>query len=201
VLQALILKFPAGDEAVSKSLGRLSRAAGAELEAWAGALLTGTGAADDAGLWPFIAAALQVVQTNRSSLDDVASLARYADGEDCPACGALPVASVLKSGGGVEGRRYLHCGLCGIEWRRPRIHCVHCGSGENVSYQSIEDAGACVKAETCDACHGYIKLIAQDKTPAADPFADDIATLGLDLLLNEAGYRRLGSNFFLMTVD
>ena len=33
--------------------------------------------------------------------------------------------------------------------------------------------------------------------PLADPVADDVATLGLDLLLRDEGWRRLGVNAFL----
>ncbi|HTJ94840.1 MAG TPA: formate dehydrogenase accessory protein FdhE, partial [Pararobbsia sp.] len=45
-------------------------------------------------------------------------------------------------------------------------------------------------AESCDACHCYVKIFAQEKAPEAEPFADDLASLALDLMMNEAGYTR-----------
>jgi FdhE protein len=38
----------------------------------------------------------------------------------------------------------------------------------------------------------------QDKDPLVDPVADDLATLPLDLLVDEAGYERSGPNLFLL---
>ena len=55
-----------------------------------------------------------------------------------------------------------------------------------------------MKAETCESCRGYVKIMHQHKDPALDPVADDVATLGLDLLVREAGYRRGGVNPFLL---
>ena len=55
-----------------------------------------------------------------------------------------------------------------------------------------------VKAETCESCHGYVKILHQHKEPALDPVADDVATLALDLLLRELGYRRGAVNPFLL---
>ena len=43
-------------------------------------------------------------------------------------------------------------------------------------------------AETCDACHTYAKMLYQARDMQLDPFADDLATLGLDLLVADAGW-------------
>ena len=37
-----------------------------------------------------------------------------------------------------------------------------------------------------------------DEIPEADPVADDLATLGLDIAVGEAGYERGGANPFLL---
>jgi FdhE protein len=55
-----------------------------------------------------------------------------------------------------------------------------------------------VKAETCGSCRGYVKILHQHKDPALDPVADDVASLGLDVLLRETGYRRGAVNPFLL---
>lgn len=55
-----------------------------------------------------------------------------------------------------------------------------------------------VKAETCDNCHGYVKVLYQTKDSGLEPLADDVASLGLDLLVREGGYRRGSFNPFLI---
>ncbi|HMX17540.1 MAG TPA: formate dehydrogenase accessory protein FdhE, partial [Rhodocyclaceae bacterium] len=52
--------------------------------------------------------------------------------------------------------------------------------------------------ETCDDCHSYLKIVYQEKAPDADPVADDLATLALDILVYEAGYTRAGPNLLLV---
>ena len=51
-----------------------------------------------------------------------------------------------------------------------------------------------VRAETCDACKSYLKILYREKSPEADPVADDLATLALNLLVDEAGYDRMSPN-------
>jgi FdhE protein len=46
--------------------------------------------------------------------------------------------------------------------------------------------------------HSSLKVLYQQTDPALDPIADDVASLGLDLLVREAGYRRGGVNPFLL---
>jgi FdhE protein len=43
-----------------------------------------------------------------------------------------------------------------------------------------------------------LKLFSPERGPQAEPFADDVATLSLDLLMSEEGYSRGGVNFFLL---
>ena len=71
---------------------------------------------------------------------------------------------------------------------------------ELVSEQAIpiEDGNANVKAETCGACHTYLKVLPQQRDPALDPVADDVASLALDLLVRELGFSRGGVNPFLL---
>ena len=53
------------------------------------------------------------------------------------------------------------------------------------------------RAESCDECHTYLKIFAQEKLFDAEPFADDLASLPLDLMMNEAGYSRAHPHPFL----
>lgn len=66
---------------------------------------------------------------------------------------------------------------------------------------SSRAAKAAIQAETCDSCGHYLKLMHSDRDPFVDPLADDLATLALDLLVSDAGYRRYGVNLMLLIGD
>ncbi len=181
-------------EPLATLLGRIRQASDAQLDAWADALVAADFEHIDAGLAPFIAAALQVQRTAQAARLDPAQLALPEAGYLCPVCGSSPVAGALRTGGGARGLRYLCCSFCATEWHRVRIHCVNCGSSEKVGYYGIEGAGRAVQAEACGECGVYLKLMNREKEPRLDTVADDIATLSLDILMAEEGYARLGFN-------
>ena len=104
---------------------------------------------------------------------------------------------MVRTDDAVNNLRYLHCALCNTEWNRPRATCTACGDEASVAYQQIEHQNGAVRAETCDRCRSYLKIVYQEKDSQVDPVADDLATLALDLLLDEAGYARSGPNFLL----
>jgi FdhE protein len=79
-----------------------------------------------------------------------------------------------------------------------RIKCVLCDSTAGISYQDADGGNSNVKAETCENCRGFVKILHQHKDPALDPVADDVATVGLDMLLRESGDRRGAVNPFLL---
>ncbi|MBI5716420.1 MAG: formate dehydrogenase accessory protein FdhE [Burkholderiales bacterium] len=209
------------------ALARLDGADEVFLERQADALLTGVMAGLDLATAPVVAAALQVLWTHMAIELERAHAARgqthtlpvgkLDDAGICPCCGSRPVASVTRSAGDVAGQRYLHCSLCGTEWNVPRGRCVHCGeaSAEKVAYQSLdradviepdEDSGAraaraSIQAETCDACGHYLKIVHGDRDPMAEPVADDLASITLDLLVAETGKLRHGVNMMLLFGD
>jgi len=115
----------------------------------------------------------------------------------CPSCGGAPVASVLVDRPGAHNARYCVCATCATQWNAVRVTCVLCGSTEGIAYHHIEGHDNGITAETCDACHGYVKLLSQAEHPELDPVADDVASLGLDLMLQDAGWRRGAVNPFL----
>ncbi|MFA7605920.1 MAG: formate dehydrogenase accessory protein FdhE [Rhodocyclaceae bacterium] len=142
---------------------------------------------------PFVAAALQVYWTWMAAQPCLSTLGRLDVPGVCPCCGSLPVASVIHTGQ-YSGVRYLHCSLCNTEWNLVRVNCSACGETDKVSYRIIEGQDSVVRAEVCDDCHGYLKVVHRDKEAQADPVADDLATLALDILVDEAGYLRSGPN-------
>ncbi len=102
------------------------------------------------------------------------------------------------------------CGRCANA--APRVQCSRCGAaGKDIAYQSLvgadagDDAGAAkeaaVRAETCEHCHGYLKILYLEKDPHAEPVADDLGTLALDLLLDERGYERISRNPLLWAAE
>ena len=122
----------------------------------------------------------------------------------CPLCGSLPVASLVYAQMPYQGYRYLHCALCACEWHMVRVQCSQCGAaGKDIAYHSLASAGAAddatpdgvaVRAETCEHCHSYRKILYQEKDPEVDAVADDLASIALDLLLAEQGYARASGN-------
>jgi FdhE protein len=144
----------------------------------------------------YVAAALQVHFARLAARLDPARLVPVGDGA-CPVCGAAPVASAIVGWSGAHGVRFCTCSLCATQWHVVRIKCVLCGSTKGIAYQEIGGGAGTVKAETCESCRGYVKILHQHKEPELEPVADDVATLGLDLLLRDAGYRRGAINPFL----
>ncbi len=175
------------------ALDRLGRLSGQDLDALAGRVLAGRLARLDVPVALFAGAALQVAFTGLAADLAPASVARVEEG--CPVCGASPTAGVVL---GDDKLRYLVCGLCATTWHRTRVECVLCRSGAAVSYLAVEGDEGPARAEACDACQAYLKLLYVERGPLLEPLADDVATLPLDLLAGERGYRRLGQNPYLM---
>ncbi|WP_222845136.1 formate dehydrogenase accessory protein FdhE [Vreelandella nanhaiensis] len=152
------------------------------------------------GLMPLIAAALQVawlrlVRTLPHPPKRPTAEARSL----CPCCGSLPVASVIQIDSKRSGVRYLQCGLCATQWYLERSKCSVCDQSGKLDYLSLEDeAGERLlptQAETCGDCHSYLKIMPCEFDAHAEPLADDLASLALDLLLaEEKQYRRSGFN-------
>ena len=127
---------------------------------------------------------------------DAKSLVPVGDGA-CPSCGGPPVASLVVGWAGAHNSRFCVCSLCATQWNYVRIKCTLCGSTKGISYQHVE-SDKMVRAETCDSCHGYVKILQQIQNPALDPVADDVVSLALDLLVRELGYRRGAVNPFML---
>jgi FdhE protein len=170
-----------------EAIDHLRSAGAAELEGLAADVLAGP--PRDLRTAPFIGAALQAYFTQLASGLDAKAVAATKTG--CPACGSPPVASIVL---GTERVRYLVCSLCAAEWYVPRAQCSICLSGGATSYYSVEGALPGAGAEVCDDCKAYLKVFDLQEAIGADALADDAATLVLDLLVGERGYRRAGVN-------
>lgn len=184
-------------DAAAAALGRVQAAEAASRASMAQAVLADAIPIEALAEHSFVAAALQVHFARTAAGLDAKSLVPVGDGA-CPVCGGPPAASMVVGWQGAHGTRYCGCALCGTLWNYVRIKCALCASTKGIAYQEIEGGPGTVKAETCNSCHGYLKILHQHKDPAVDIIADDVASLGLDLLVREAGFRRGGVNPFLL---
>lgn len=121
----------------------------------------------------------------------------------CPCCGGEAVASVVLTGGDWQGLRYLHCATCNGRWNALRAKCTFCGDQSAIALQHIEGAESGVlhgaRGENCGKCGSYRKLFLLQNQQYADPVADDLASLAVDILLGSEGVQRGGRNPFLLS--
>ena len=111
-------------------------------------------------------------------------------------CGSLPNAGMVRSGGTEHGLRYLCCSLCSSQWHMVRIKCSNCESTHGIDYFILEGSNGAVKPESCDVCGAYLKLLYLEKDNRMEAMADDLATLSLDMLMDNEGKVRGGPNPF-----
>ncbi len=191
-LQAVIADLPAYPAARLKALAHAILRADERL----------TDAAELA-IAPLLGATLQVLWTSQALALRAADLPAGFEDSLCPACGSHPVASIVRIGDAGHGVRYATCSLCACEWHVTRIKCVPCHNTRGIAYQHLEGEGGAlhpaVRAETCPECHASLKIVSMEKDPMVDPFADDLATLALDMLVDDTGFERAGRNLFLFT--
>jgi FdhE protein len=193
-LAATVATDPAAPAAVREAHRRLQGLSPRQTEDQADAILAARPTVIAAATAPFLMAALQVYwvsSVSRLRPEDVPAL--EVPGV-CPACGTLPVASVVRADARSQGYRYLHCGLCATEWHLVRVTCSHCGSTAGIAYHSIEGGSQAIRAESCEQCHTYRKILYQEKDTGVEPVADDLGSLALDLLMTEAGFHRGSGN-------
>jgi FdhE protein len=189
-------------EAAETARAALERTGKADLEVLADRFLEGNVSPQEAAVAVFVAAALQVAWTRMAALLDLADLGVgpgkevEADTGICPACGSPPVAGMIAPGGTKFGHRHLHCSLCATSWRYVRVRCVHCGSTDKISFRNLAGTSF-LRAECCEACLGYSKVFYLESAKALEPLADDLGSLGLDLLVGEEGFARVPNPFVL----
>ncbi|MCZ0737575.1 formate dehydrogenase accessory protein FdhE [Phreatobacter sp. AB_2022a] len=188
-------------EAGRAALRRVTAAGEDEREAMAALLLAGAAPTEAVAEHVYVAAALQLHFTRLAGGLAADRLKPAGEGA-CPSCGAPPVASAVVGWRGAHGTRFATCSLCATQWHVVRIKCTLCGETAKIGYQAVDEGvgegtEALVRAETCDACQAYVKVLQQHRNPDLDPVADDVASLALDLLMRQTGYRRGGLNPFL----
>ncbi|ACK52234.1 formate dehydrogenase accessory protein FdhE [Methylocella silvestris BL2] len=193
------LDQPAAPEPALSLMAALRQCDAGAIEAHADDFLHGEIEPQQIGATLYIAAALQVYFTLSAAALPAASLRLLPQRGLCPCCGSTPVAGVITASGTTPGTRYLYCSLCSTAWNHVRAICITCGESRSLSLKGIEGDSGAIKAEVCDACHSYAKMLYSARDMEVDPYADDLATLGLDLLVTEAGWARHAPNPLLLS--
>jgi FdhE protein len=127
--------------------------------------------------------ALEVVSEKYSKIIEASE---WSEGY-CPICSREPKIGELKD---EEGRRYLFCSQCGLEWPYKRVKCPFCGNEDQqeLAYFTIEDEEK-HRVDVCNECKRYIKTVDLRNTKEeVNLDIEDIATLHLDILANDEGY-------------
>jgi FdhE protein len=213
LLDELLARLP--DSQAREAVHALRSASDGELEQQAERLLHGIMTGLDMRAAPLVAAGLQACFTHMVTAleaargaDRHAPFGRTVDATLCPCCASLPTASAVQIDPRGGTLRYLHCSLCSTQWHMVRIKCSHCESTKGIHYYSLQAShagaagdpasGQAVETETCDECRHYLKIVRADRDRHVEALADDLATVTLDLLTAEAGYRRHGVNLLLL---
>ena len=105
----------------------------------------------------------------------------------CPLCGSSPDMAYL----GEQGKRFLHCELCGYEWYYPRLKCPFCENSKAKElgyFVSNEEEG--FRVDFCKKCNRYIKTLDMRIIEQPAPLElENLITLHLDMLAHEQGFK------------
>jgi hypothetical protein len=100
----------------------------------------------------------------------------------CPFCGHPPL---LAEARGLEGRRFLRCGLCAAGWPADRLRCPACGEADHraILYRFVEGQGDRHRLALCETCGFGLKVVAT-LGPLSAPglLVAELATVHLDLI-------------------
>jgi FdhE protein len=149
---------------------------------------------------------LLVTASIKPSLEAVASYVREVvedaswSGHCCPVCGSSQAISELRESrqASVEStitevaERVLHCSFCGNEWQTARLGCTFCGNTDTESLRYLYAEGENgYRIDTCEKCKKYIKTVdSKEISREIVPTVEDIATLHLDIIAEQEGYKR-----------
>jgi FdhE protein len=191
-LAALLDSFDATmvPSSTAAAIAKLRRHGAKETERLADAFLRSGVDHADAGAVFWIAAALQVYFASLAAMLRAADLRLLERRDLCPCCGSTSSASVITASGQNPGARYLHCSLCSTAWNHTRAVCIVCTGARTLVLRGVEGDSGLARAETCDECRTYAKVFYEAKDAGVDAYADDLATLGLDMMVAEVGWSR-----------
>lgn len=198
LLTALLEKLkPSANDQILTTIEWLEKAADSELEDLADKVLAQEFATISSDKAVFVWAALSLYWLQL--VQQIPHNAKQESTENlhcCPVCNTAPTASLVHFGS-QQGLRYLHCALCESEWNMVRSQCSNCGQNKELDYWSIDDYMAAIRSESCGSCKSYLKIMFQEKEPKVEVIADDLASLFLDMEMEEKGFMKSGLNPFI----
>jgi formate dehydrogenase accessory protein fdhE len=202
LLSALLEKLkPSANDQILTTIEWLEKAADSELEDLANHVLAQEFACISSDKAVFVWAALSLYWLQL--VQQIPHNAKQESTENlhcCPVCNTAPTASLVHFGS-QQGLRYLHCALCESEWNMVRSQCSNCGQNKELDYWSIDDYMAAIRSESCGSCKSYLKIMFQEKEPKVEVIADDLASLFLDMEMEEKGFMKSGLNPFIFPAE
>lgn len=108
----------------------------------------------------------------------------------CPLCGSSPDMAFFDG----NGKRSLHCELCGLEWNYQRLKCPFCENSDakKLGYFVSEDNEG-LRVDFCKKCNFYIKTVDMRVNNLSIPLElENLLTLHLDMLAHEQGFKSPG---------
>ena len=202
LLTALLEKLkPSANDQILTTIEWLEKAADSELEDLADKVLAQEFATISSDKAVFVWAALSLYWLQL--VQQIPHNAKQESTENlhcCPVCNTAPTASLVHFGS-QQGLRYLHCALCESEWNMVRSQCSNCGQNKELDYWSIDDYMAAIRSESCGSCKSYLKIMFQEKEPKVEVIADDLASLFLDMEMEEKGFMKSGLNPFIFPAE
>jgi len=108
----------------------------------------------------------------------------------CPLCGSSPDMAYFNE----EGKRFLHCELCGHEWHYQRLKCPFCENerAKDLGYFTSEEEDG-YRVDFCRKCKHYIKTLDRRLVGSPGPLElENLTTLHLDMLAHKQGFKASG---------
>jgi len=108
----------------------------------------------------------------------------------CPSCGGPPRFGRLARD---DGRRFLWCDLCNIQWPFRRLTCAFCGNTQQtkLGYLSIEEDPH-HRIDVCEGCRCYLRAVDERGLPEGQHVSfwiEDLGTMQLCMAAEGQGYR------------
>lgn len=120
----------------------------------------------------------KIMETKKAMFNAPLPDSDEAESAGCPICGESAALSVLTP---PNGKRCLHCTLCGHEWTTTRVGCIRCGTEEasDQNYLKSEEFPG-IEVVACEACGQYFKELDLRVLSVSDYIWEDVRTLPLN---------------------
>ena len=128
-----------------------------------------------------------LLETYTAAVKSAVSCDTWQEGS-CPVCGSFPFFAELR---GEEGKRFLFCPDCAMEWCPPRMKCPFCNNEDQQKMKYFSDEAAPhYRVMVCTSCKRYLKTVDYRKSgQKVFPEVENLATLHLDFIAAKEGLK------------